>query len=41
MNLVLGDILVVTGPGTLARLPKGADGQVLKMVAGSPAWANP
>lgn len=41
LSLVAGDLLIVTAPGVLTRLPKGADGQVLKMVAGSPAWANP
>lgn len=40
MSLVAGDMLVVTGAG-LVRLPKGTDGQVLKMVGGAPAWANP
>lgn len=33
-----GDILVFTAQGW-AKLPKGTDGQVLKMVAGAPAWA--
>lgn len=33
-----GDILVFTAQGW-EKLPKGNDGQVLKMVAGAPAWA--
>jgi hypothetical protein len=33
------DILVATGAGTFKRLAKGADGTVLKMVAGVVAWA--
>lgn len=33
-----GDILVFTAQGW-AKLPKGTDGQVLKMVSGAPAWA--
>ena len=41
LNLVAGDLLVVSAAGVLTRLPKGTDGQVLKLVAGAPAWANP
>lgn len=35
---VQGDILVHNGTAYV-RLPKGTDGQVLKMVSGAPAWA--
>lgn len=41
LNLVAGDLLVVSAAGVLTRLPKGTDGQVIKLVAGAPAWANP
>ncbi len=34
-----GDLLI-RAAGALARLAKGTDGQFLKMVAGSPAWAT-
>lgn len=36
-----GDILVATGPTTLTKLAKGNDGQILTMVAGAVAWADP
>jgi hypothetical protein len=34
-----GDLFVGTGPGTLARLPIGSNGQALTVVSGAPAWA--
>ncbi len=36
-----GDLLVGSADNALARLAKGADGDVLQMVAGSLAWAAP
>lgn len=41
LSLSAGDLLVVGPAGTLTRLAKGTDGQVLKMVSGAPAWASP
>lgn len=35
-----GDIIVGGSSGTPGRLAKGTDGKVLKMVSGSPAWAD-
>ena len=35
-----GDILYATGPGTVAALAHGTDGQVLKVSSGVPAWAD-
>ena len=35
-----GDIIVAGASGAPARLAKGTEGQVLKMVAGLPAWAE-
>lgn len=35
-----GDIIVGGASGAPERLAKGSDGQVLKMVAGSPAWSE-
>lgn len=35
-----GDLVYWTGASTPARLAKGTDGQVLKMVSGSPAWST-
>ena len=35
-----GDIIVGGSSGTPERLAKGTDGQVLKMVSGSPAWST-
>lgn len=39
---VAGDLLVATGAGQWALLPKstGSDGQVLKLVSGAPAWGT-
>ena len=39
LNLVSGDILYATAADTLARLPKGTNGQFLTLAAGLPAWA--
>lgn len=36
----LGDILVGTGAGAVAKLAKGADGMLLTMVGGNVVWAN-
>jgi hypothetical protein len=33
-----GDLLVGAGPHQLARLPVGAEGQVLAVQSGAPAW---
>lgn len=43
LSLVAGDILYATGADTLARLPKGAARQTLRMNAGAtaPEWAGP
>lgn len=38
LALVSGDILYATGADTLARLPKGADGEFLRLAAGLPDW---
>lgn len=35
-----GDILVATGSTILAKLPVGSNGQVLKVVSGSPTWST-
>jgi hypothetical protein len=35
-----GDILYSSAENTLAKLAKGTDGQVLKLVSGLPAWAT-
>lgn len=35
-----GDLVVGGAGGTPARLPKGVDGKVLKMVSGAPAWGD-
>lgn len=35
-----GDLIVGGASGSPSRLGKGADGQVLKMVSGSPAWGT-
>lgn len=35
-----GDLIVGGSAGSPARLAKGTDGQVLKMVSGSPAWGT-
>ncbi|MBI3927281.1 MAG: tail fiber domain-containing protein [Armatimonadetes bacterium] len=35
-----GDLLHATGSSSLAKLPIGLTGQVLKVVAGAPAWAD-
>jgi hypothetical protein len=39
VSLVAGDTLYASGTDTLARLPKGTDGQVLKLASGVPSWA--
>jgi hypothetical protein len=39
-NPAAGDVIIYSG-GVWARLPKGADGQVLTLVSGLPAWATP
>ena len=39
--LVAGDMLVVNASGKLVRLPKGADGSLLGVTSGAPAWALP
>lgn len=38
LSLVAGDILYATGANTVARLPIGANGAVLGVTAGLPAW---
>lgn len=35
-----GDILYVNNAGKLVRLPKGTDGQVMRLASGLPAWAS-
>lgn len=35
-----GDILYASAINTLAKLPKGTDGQVLKLASGLPAWGT-
>lgn len=39
LTLAAGDILYASGVGTLARLAKGTDGQVLTLASGVPSWA--
>jgi hypothetical protein len=39
LSLVSGDILYATAADTLARLPKGTDGQGLVLASGLPSWA--
>jgi hypothetical protein len=39
--IVAGDILIVNATPKWSRLPKGSDGQYLKVVSGLPAWADP
>ena len=39
LSIVSGDIIYGSGTGTLARLAKGTNDQVLTLVAGLPAWA--
>jgi hypothetical protein len=34
-----GDILYASGASTLSKLPKGSDGQILKLASGLPSWA--
>lgn len=36
-----GDLIIGGAGGVPVRLAAGEDGQVLKMVSGAPAWANP
>lgn len=40
LSLVSGDILYATAADTLARLPKGTDGEVLTLASGVPDWAT-
>lgn len=40
LSLAAGDILYATAADTLARLAKGTDGQVLRLVSGLPAWTS-
>lgn len=35
-----GDLIRGTGSGTVTRIAPGTDGQILKIVAGVPAWSN-
>jgi hypothetical protein len=35
-----GDLVVAAGPNALQRLPVGADGQVLVVSGGTPAWGS-
>ena len=36
----LGDLYYMGGSSVLVKIPKGTDGQTLKMVSGLPAWAT-
>jgi len=36
-----GDILIASAADTLAKLPKGSDGQVLELASGLPSWQSP
>ena len=38
--LIAGDIIIANATPKWSRLAKGTNGQVLKLVAGSPAWSN-
>jgi hypothetical protein len=40
LSLASGDILYATAADTLARLPKGTDGQSLVLASGVPSWAT-
>jgi hypothetical protein len=35
-----GDLLYASGATTLAKLPKGTDGQVLSLASGAPSWST-
>ena len=37
-SYAVGDLLYASGASVLAQLPKGADGQVLKLASGLPTW---
>lgn len=39
-GFLLGDIIYANGANSLARLPRGNDGQVLILASGSPSWGN-
>lgn len=39
-SLIPGDIFFVNATSKATRLPKGIDGQIVKQVAGFPAWGN-
>ncbi len=41
LSLAAGDILYATAADTLARLPKGTNGQALVLASGVPSWATP
>ena len=40
LSLVSGDVLYATAADTLARLPKGTDGQILTLASGLPSWSS-
>lgn len=40
LSIVSQDLIVGSGAGTVARLPKGTDGQVLSINAGNVAWRS-
>ena len=39
-TLAAGDILYASAANTLTRLPKGSDGEYIKLAAGIPSWAT-
>lgn len=41
LSVVAGDVIYGTGVGTVARLAKGSDTQVLTLASGLPSWATP
>ena len=41
LAIVAGDIIYGTGTGTVGRLPKGTDTNVLTQASGLPSWAAP
>lgn len=40
LSLASGDILYATAADTLARLPAGTDGQVIRQASGAPSWTD-
>lgn len=41
LSVVSGDVIYGSGTGTVSRLAKGSDGQVLQLASGVPSWVTP